>query len=53
MGLCGELVRKKREHREALTYGGMLQDGLNGVDGLDGPRYCDLIRRRKSRLCYE
>ena len=22
----------------ALTYGGMLKDGVNGVDGLDGPR---------------
>ena len=36
----------------ALTYGGMLQDGVNGVDGLDSARDSVSVRGWKSRLCH-
>ena len=35
----------------ALSYLGMLKDGVNGVDGLDGVQ-CDLFIGRKSRVCH-
>ena len=35
----------------ALTYGGVLKDGVNGVDGLDGARSDSVIGRESmSRL---
>ena len=36
----------------ALTYGGVLKDGVNGVDGLNGASEVTLSVGRKARLCH-
>ena len=36
----------------ALTYGGMLKDGVDGVDGLDLCLWGDPVTGRKSRVCH-
>ena len=43
--------RKKREHWCVETYGGILKDGIGGVDGLDGSWAVKLSSDGKSRLC--
>ena len=37
----------------ALTYVGMLKDGVNGVDGLDGAKQVYPFIGRRSRVCHE
>ena len=48
---CGELVERNAS-TGALTYGGMLKDGVNGVDGLRWCQKRDSVIGRKSRLCH-